>query len=206
MPCPVAARPAFFQEFVVAMRARDVIAAGPLPSQLPLEAQAADGFPIDPRQQKRARRAAIGYATLGLYHLAGMPFLLRGMRLGSLEHLGQDLVVQGAVLAKLLAYVVLNLALAACAWRVISMRIWTSWTVVGLAAVWTLWMGGALGWGWWRIASASSGPVEGLGIALEVGLLLGHLYSFRVLAQATNQFNQRRAEVKARLGGRLRGS
>jgi len=187
------------------MRARDTIAAGPLPSQLPAEAQAADGFPIDRVQQKRTRRAAIGYVTLGLYHLAVMPLLLRGMRLDSLEHLGQGLHDQGATLAKLLAYAVVNISLAACAWQVISMRIWTSWTVVGLAGTWTVWMAGILGWRWWRIATAPSGQMEALDIVVDLVLLLGHLCSFHVLANATSRFNHRRAEVKARLEGRVRG-
>jgi len=187
------------------VRVRDIVVAGPLPSQLPVEAQAADGFPIDVLQQKRARRAAIGYVILGLYHLAVMPLLLRGMRLDSLEHLGQGLLEQGAALAKLLAYGVVNISLAACAWRVISMRIGTSWTVVGLAAGWTIWITGTLGWRWWRIATAPFGQMEALDIVVDLVLLLGHLSSFYVLANATSRFNHRRAEVKARLEGRLRG-
>ena len=186
------------------MRARDIAAAGPMPSQLPVEAQAADGFPIDLVQQKRTRRAAIGYVALGVYHLAVMLFLLRDMRLDSLEHLGRGLLEQGTALATLSACIGLNLALAVCAWRVISMRIWTSWTVLGLAAVWTLWMGGTLGWGWWRIATASSAQVAPLDIVLDLLLLLGHLYSFQLLATGTSRFNHRRAAVKARLEGRVK--
>jgi hypothetical protein len=185
---------------------QDELIAAKLDSQLPAESVAADGFPIDFALQKRARRAAIGYGLLALYYVSVVPFVLRFVRWGSLEQWAEDVFARGEVVAKLLAYLVLNLILAACAWRVISMRIATSWTVVGLAAAWTFWACGSLGLGVWRIATAAPQELDALAIVVSISLLLGYVVSFGVLASATIQFNSRRAEVLARHEGRVRGA
>ena len=155
---------------------------------------AADGFPIDPLLQQRARHAACGYVALALYYACVSPFVLRYMRWSSLESLLQDLSARSVVLITLLAYIVANTVLAAAAWRIMRMRRSTSWLVVALAGVFTTWTCGSLGWSIWKAWLAPL-PIDEVQLAVRLSLLLAYGICFTILWRATNAFNDRRTQA-----------
>lgn len=173
-----------------------------LDSQLPSEAVAADGFPIDPVLQKRARRAAIGYGLLALYYVAVLPFLLRYVRWGSLATILEDLFARMDLIVSLLSYVAANVVLAVCAWRVVALSRWASWVVIGLATVFTGWAGANLGLALWRsLATASSTGFVHIG--LNVALLGAYVVCLVMLVRAVSAFNSQRAAALAQFEGRM---
>ncbi len=177
--------------------------AAKLDSQLPTEHVAADGFPIDSVLQKRARRAAIGYGLLALYYVAVMPFVLRFMRWGSLGAIAEDVFARFEVLAMLLGYFAGNVFLAACAWHVIAMRRWASWTVAGVSLAFTLWACGNIGSGLVRIAIAPDVSFASLRTAVSLGLVVGYTSCCAVLWRAVIAFNAARAKRLAEIEGRV---
>lgn len=98
-------------------------------SQLPPQELAADGFPIDPALLRRTRRAATAYLGLAFYHLAILIALL--VRLFWLDADSDGGYVDPANLILTLAgFIAANIALAACAWNVLTMQRWACWFVV----------------------------------------------------------------------------
>lgn len=184
--------------------AAEELVAYPLDLQVAPEAVSADGFPIDRKLQRRARRIAIAYCGLGLYYVGVMPFALRFVRWQSLSTLAADLLARADVLAVLLLHVATNAILAACAWRVIAMRRWTSWVVVGAATLATAaasaWIGRGLllAIGGWGEQSSALGP------AISVLLLLSYLACLVGLWRVVAAFDVQRARALAEFEGVVR--
>lgn len=174
-----------------------------LASQVPAEAVAADGFPMDLALQKRARRAAVGYGLLALYYVAVTPVVLRFVRWGSLHTVTEDLFARAEVLASLLAYIAGNAMLGVAAWFVISMGRCTSWGVLGASSAFTLWAVGSLTVGLVRLAIAPGAQFGSLSTGVSLLLMAGYVACFVTLWRAVAGFNAARALRLKEIEGRI---
>jgi hypothetical protein len=165
-------------------------------------ALAADGFPIDPQLQRRARRASIGYSLLAIYYVAVAPNALRQVRWTGLTPLLQDLASRAEILLPLLAYLGANVLLAAAAWNVIKMTRWGSALVLLAATVFTVWMCGSLGISIGRGLQAGA-AVHSLQWAIASLLMLAYVICLVLLWRPVRTFNARRDDALDAFEGRI---
>lgn len=178
------------------------LVAAPLEPPMSATGRAADGFPIDPILQQRARRATIGYSVLALYYLTVMPFVLKFVRWGSFVQVAEDLLERAEILTQLTGYIAANVLLAVCAWHIISMSRWTSLTVAGLSLCFTGWTCGTLGLSVWRMFANQSATVDIIHVAIPVCLFLGYVASSTILLRAVLNFNAQRDTALVQAQGR----
>ena len=163
---------------------------------------ARDGFPIDPRLERRARRAALGFLGLALYYFVALSYRVTQLTWDGALGLVHEIEAHAQVLVALIARTAAGALLALASWHAIAMRRWSSEAVVWLAGLYGLWAAAAFGLAAWAAYRAGG---TGLLAAGALGLvLLVHLGGFELLRRAVGAFNAHRFRVLSEREGRIR--